>query len=117
MGEWCPAVGWVSMVYSFDPMVHFDSSLERAYFREIARAPRLDGSDVLHHHSNYGTVAPNCDWAQNPGSWGDMPTERMRGFAAEAGLEVAFQRLRGIADGCGLEDLDAFTVLRLPTLA
>ncbi|KEF41454.1 MAG: hypothetical protein ER33_11345 [Cyanobium sp. CACIAM 14] len=48
---------------------------------------------------------------------GEMTAERMRGFAAEAGLDVAFQRLSGIADGWGLEDLDAFTVLRQPTLA
>jgi hypothetical protein len=47
----------------------------------------------------------------------DMTAERMRGFAAEAGLDEAFQRLSGIADGWGLQDLDAFTVLRRPALA
>ncbi len=41
----------------------------------------------------------------------------MRVFAAEAGLDVAFQRHSGIADGWGLEDLDALTVLRRPALA
>lgn len=105
-----------SLVYSFDSMVHFDTSVVRAYVREIARVLRPGGSAFL-HHSNYGTVAPNSDWAHNPGNRSDMTAERMRGFAAEAGLDVAFQRLSGIADGWGLEDLDAFTVLRRPALA
>lgn len=105
-----------TMVYSFDSMVHFDSSVVRAYVHEIARVLRPGGSAFL-HHSNYGTVAPNSDWAHNPGNRSDMTAERMRGFAAEAGLDVAFQRLSGIADGWGLEDLDAFTVLHRPVLA
>jgi SAM-dependent methyltransferase len=106
----------LTLVYSFDSMVHFDSSVVRAYVHEIARVLRPGGSAFL-HHSNYGTVAPNSDWAHNPGNRSDMTAERMRGFAAEAGLDVAFQRLSGIADGWGLEDLDAFTVLRRPALA
>ncbi|WP_216913390.1 hypothetical protein [Synechococcus sp. CCAP 1479/13] len=104
------------MVYSFASMVHFDSSLVRAYFHEMSRFPRPGDSAFL-HHSNYGTVPPNCDWAHNPGNRSDMRAERLRGFAAEAGHEVAFQRLMGIADGWGLEDLDAFNVLPLPSLA
>lgn len=105
-----------TLVYSFDSMVHFDSSVVRAYVHEIARVLKPGGSAFL-HHSNYGTVAPNSDWAHNHGNRSDMTAERMRGFAAEAGLDVAFQRLSGIADGWGLEDLDAFTVLRRPALA
>ncbi len=105
-----------SLVYTFDSMVHFDSSVVRAYVHEIARVLRPGGSAFL-HHSNYGTVAPNSDWAHNPGNRSDMTAERMRGFAEEASLDVAFQRLSGIADGWGLEDLDAFTVLRRPALA
>ncbi len=108
--------GSLTLVYSFDSMVHFDSSVVRAYVHEIARVLRPGGSAFL-HHSNYGTVAPNSDWAHNPGNRSDMTADRMRGFAAEAGLDVAFQRLSGIADGWGLEDLDAFTVLRRPALA
>jgi SAM-dependent methyltransferase len=106
----------LTLVYSFDSMVHFDSSVVRAYVHEVARVLRPGGSAFL-HHSNYGTVAPNSDWAHNPGNRSDMTAERMREFAAEAGLDVAFQRLSGIADGWGLEDLDAFTVLRRPALA
>jgi ubiquinone/menaquinone biosynthesis C-methylase UbiE len=108
--------GSLTMVYSFDSMVHFDSSVVRAYVHEVARVLRPSGSAFL-HHSNYGTVAPNSDWAHNPGNRSDMTAELMRGFAAEAGLDVAFQRLSGIADGWGQEDLDAFTVLRRPALA
>ena len=105
-----------TLVYSFDSMVHFDSSVVRAYVHEIARVLRPGGSAFL-HHSNYGTVAPNSYWAHNPGNRSDMTAERMREFAEEAGLDVAFQRLSGIADGWGLEDLDAFTVLSRPALA
>ena len=102
-----------TLVYSFDSMVHFDSSVVKAYLHEIARVLRPGGSAFL-HHSNYGTVAPNSDWAHNPGNRSDMTAERMRAFASEAGLEVMFQRLSGLADGWGLEDLDAFSVLRRP---
>jgi len=102
-----------TLVYSFDSMVHFDSSVVKAYVHEIARVLRPGGSAFL-HHSNYGTVAPNSDWAHNPGNRSDMTAERMRAFASEAGLEVTFQRLSGLADGWGLEELDAFSVLRRP---
>lgn len=102
-----------TLVYSFDSMVHFDSIVVKAYVHEIARVLRPGGSAFL-HHSNYGTVAPNSDWAHNPGNRSDMTAERMRTFASEAGLEVTFQRLSGLADGWGLEDLDAFSVLQRP---
>jgi SAM-dependent methyltransferase len=102
-----------TLVYSFDSMVHFDSSVVKAYVHEISRVLRPGGSAFL-HHSNYGTVAPNSDWAHNPGNRSDMTAERMRAFASEAGLEVTFQRLSGLADGWGLEELDAFSVLRRP---
>ncbi len=43
-----------------------------------------------------------------------MSAELMRQYAGEAGLEIAFQRLSGMADGWGMDELDCFTVVRRP---
>jgi SAM-dependent methyltransferase len=108
--------GSVTLVYTFDSMVHFDKAVVRDYVLEIFRVLSPGGSAFL-HHSNYGTIAPNSDWAHNPGNRSDMTAELMRAYAQEAGLEIAFQRLSGMADGWGMDDLDAFTILRKPLTA
>lgn len=103
----------VTLVYSFDSMVHFDKLVVRDYVLDIVRVLRPGGCAFL-HHSNFGAFAPNSDWARNIGSRSDMTAMLMRDYAAEAGLLVRFQRLSGLADGWGLEDLDCLTVLERP---
>lgn len=105
----------ITLVYTFDSMVHFDKVVVRDYVQEILRVLKPGGSAFL-HHSNYGSVAPNSDWAHNPGSRSDMTAELMCRYADEAGLIVSFQRLSGMADGWGQDDLDAFTVLQKPLM-
>ena len=103
----------ISLVYSFDSMVHFDKLVVRDYVSEIARVLAPGGAAFL-HHSNYGSFSPDSDWAHNVGTRSDMSAELMRQYAAENSLEVAFQRLSGTADGWGMDDLDCFTILRRP---
>lgn len=100
----------ISLVYSWDSMVHFDKLVVRAYMREIARVLQRGGGAFL-HTSNYGALAPNSDWTRNHGNRSDMTADLLRLFAEEAGLTVKFQRLSGKADGRSVDDLDCLTLL------
>jgi len=104
----------ITHVYSFDSMVHFDKLVVKDYVGEIARILHPAGTAFL-HHSNFGAFEPNSDWAHNVGTRSDMSAELMLAYAAEVGLDVAFQRLSGMADGWGMDDLDCFSILRKPT--
>lgn len=103
----------ISFVYTWDSMVHFDKLVVRDYVREVFRVLKPGGSAFL-HHSNYGTVAPDSSWTKNHGNRSDMTAELMRQYAQEAGLDIKFQRLSGIADGWGIDDLDCLTLLTKP---
>jgi hypothetical protein len=94
-------------------MVHFDKLVVRDYVAEIARILKPGGSAFL-HHSNYGSVAPDSDWASNPGTRSDMSAALMRDYATAAGLEVVRQELQGRAQGWGMDDLDCASILRKP---
>lgn len=100
----------ISFVYSWDSMVHFDRAVIRAYLREIKRVLESGGSAFL-HHSNFGSVSPNSDWRKNHGSRSDMTAELMQEYAEDVGLRVKFQRLSGMADGWGIDNLDCLTLL------
>ena len=106
----------ISFVYSWDFMVHFDKLVVRDYVHEVFRVLKPGGSAFL-HHSNYGTVAPDSSWTKNHGNRSDMTAALMCQYAQEAGLKIKFQRLSGIADGWGIDDLDCLTLLTKPAQA
>lgn len=106
--------GSLTFVYSWDAMVHFDKLVVRDYVHDIARVLAPGGTSFL-HHSNFGAIAPNSNWAANHGSRSDMTAALMVDYAAEAGLSVKFQRLSGRADGWGMDDLDCLTLLQKPS--
>lgn len=103
----------ISFVYTWDSMVHFDKLVVRDYVLEVFRVLKPGGSAFL-HHSNYGTVAPDSSWTKNHGNRSDMTAQLMRQYAQEAGLSIKFQRLSGIADGWGIDDLDCLTLVTKP---
>ena len=103
----------VTFGYSWDSMVHFDKLVVQDYVREFARVLKPGGTAFL-HHSNYGEVAPNSNWASNHGNRSDMTAGLMRDYARQSGLSMKFQRLSGLADGWGIEDLDCLSLLRKP---
>lgn len=103
----------LSLVYTWDSMVHFDKLIVRDYVQEIARVLQPGGSAFL-HHSNYGAVAPHSDWASNPGTRSDMSAVLMQDYAAAAGLTVLRQELQGRAEGWGIDELDCASILRKP---
>lgn len=100
----------ITFVYSFDSMVSFDkgyvSILAGIYYRVMKPGPRIL------HHSNYGTIKPNSDWAQNPGNRSDVSASLFAKYCTEVGLEVTDQRLHGLAEGRGIEGLDCVTLIR-----
>jgi SAM-dependent methyltransferase len=101
----------ISLVYSWDSMVHFDKLIVRDYLQEIKRILIPGGSAFL-HHSNYGAISPNSDWAHNVGTRSDMSADLMKTFASEVGLDVSNQFLQGRKEGWGLDDLDCVSILR-----
>jgi len=112
-GDSLPFIGdeTITFVYSFDSMVHFDKTIVRAYLLEFCRVMKPGATGFL-HHSNYGTVKPNSDWAQNPGNRSDVSASIFANYCAELGLEVIDQRLHGLAEGRGIEGLDCVTLIR-----
>jgi SAM-dependent methyltransferase len=107
------AGGSVSFVYTWDSMVHFDKLVVRDYVHDVFRVLKPGGTAFL-HHSNYGTVAPDSSWTKNHGNRSDMTAELMREYAQDAGLTIKFQRLSGMADGWGMDDLDCLSLLAKP---
>jgi ubiquinone/menaquinone biosynthesis C-methylase UbiE len=101
----------LTLVYSWDSMVHFDKLVVRDYVLDIRRVLKPGGSAFL-HHSNFGAVSPDSDWAHNVGTRSDMSAALMREYAAEAGLEVVSQHIQGRKEGWGTDDLDCASVLR-----
>jgi SAM-dependent methyltransferase len=104
--------GSISLVYTWDSMVHFDKLVVKDYVNDICRVLKPGGSAFL-HHSNYGATAPDSDWAHNTGTRSDMSSELMRSYAREAGLEVVRQDIQGLKEGWGIDGLDCVSVLRL----
>jgi SAM-dependent methyltransferase len=105
----------VSFVYSFDSVVHFDKLVVRQYVHEFARV-LIEGGTGFIHHSNYGTVKPDSDWAQNHGSRSDVTAELFASYCEEAGLKVLSQKIHGIAEGRGIDGLDCVTIFRKPAI-
>jgi len=103
----------ISFVYSWDSMVHFDKLIVADYTKEIARVLIPGGSAFL-HHSNYGSISPDSDWAKNLGTRSDMSAELMTLYAQDCGLEVLEQKILGTEHGWGADGLDCISLLRKP---
>jgi ubiquinone/menaquinone biosynthesis C-methylase UbiE len=100
----------ITLGYSWDSMVHFDKLVVRDYLFEFVRILKRGGRVFL-HHSNYGALKPNSDWAFNRGARSDVSSELFRQYAEEAGLRIISQRL---FPSSGLDDLDCITVVEWP---
>jgi hypothetical protein len=103
----------LTLVYSWDPMVHFDKLIVRDYLADIARVLKPGGSAFL-HHSNCGAVSPDSNWASNPGTRSDMSADLMKEFAAGSGLTVISRHIQVRAEGWGMDGPDCASILRKP---
>jgi SAM-dependent methyltransferase len=101
----------ISLVYTWDSMVHFDKLIVRDYLNEIKRVLKVGGTAFL-HHSNYGEKAPDSNWANNSGTRSDMSGTLMRQYSEDVGLEVIAQKIQGRAEGWGEDGLDCVSILR-----
>jgi SAM-dependent methyltransferase len=101
----------ITLVYSWDTMVHFDKLVVRDYVREIARVLRPSGHAFL-HYSNQGTENPNGDCIDNHGHRGDMTADQFKSYAEESALTIVSHRLSGRNDGWGRDNLDCLSLVR-----
>ncbi len=104
----------ISFIYSFDSMVHFDKLVVKDYLGEFKRV-MLPNAVGFVHHSNYGAIRPNSDWATNYGTRSDMSAKLFSGYCEEIGLRVVSQRLLGLQDWIGMEGLDCISIFRKPS--
>lgn len=76
----------VTLVYSFDSMVHFDSDIVRAYLREFARVLKPGGCGFC-HHSNYAG-SPFGSFTESPHWRNFMTRELFAHYCHKEGLTV-----------------------------
>jgi SAM-dependent methyltransferase len=93
--------GDVTLVYSFDAMVHFDSDVIRAYLCDTRRVLTPGGRGFF-HHSNY---SGGHDWRTNPSSRNFMTKELFAHYALKEGLNILSQRVINWGNSAGIDCL------------
>ena len=81
----------MTLVYTFDSMVHFDSDVVREYLKEFRRVLRPGGHGFC-HHSNY-TGSPGGDFTKSPHWRNFMSKELFAHYCAKEGLTILEQRV------------------------
>jgi ubiquinone/menaquinone biosynthesis C-methylase UbiE len=102
----------ISLLYSFDSMVHFDSDVIRAYLPEFFRVLKPGGRAFI-HHSNY-TENPTGDFRNNPHWRNYMSKSLFAHYASRAGFNVARQQI--IDWGLQLDDWWNITEIQYPSM-
>ena len=95
----------VTLFYSFDAMVHFDSDVVRAYLAE-ARRVMAPGARAFLHHSNH---TGGEDWLQAPHCRNFMSQALFAHYARKEGLRVLRQ---DVMDWGGVPALDCISLLQ-----
>lgn len=76
----------ISLVYSWDSMVHFERSVVAQYVKEFARVMQ-PGAWGFVHHSNYGTTSDDPDIERAPHLRSNLTAELFGRYCRESGLE------------------------------
>jgi SAM-dependent methyltransferase len=100
----------VTLVYSFDAMVHFDSDVVRAYLKEFGRILKPGGFGFC-HYSNY-TEKPTSSYRETSHWRNFMSRELFEHYAWKEGLSPIQSELQDW-DGSG-RNLDAITLFQKP---
>lgn len=98
----------LTLVYSWDSMMHFDKLILLDYAGDIMRALTFSGSTLL-HHSNRGGQAPDSNWATNSGKRSDVSGKLIRDYAADFARDHVMQDNQ---DGFGSAGFDCDSILR-----
>jgi SAM-dependent methyltransferase len=99
----------ITMIYSWDSMVHFDKEVVKLYTKEFARVLAPGGKGFV-HHSNYGHISQSSDWLSHPHNRSNMTDELFAQYVRDNGMEIVSQELLD----WDLKDLDCISVFRKP---
>ena len=100
----------VTLVYSFDSMVHFDSDVIRAYLAEFRRVLKPGGRGFCHHSNYIGN--PCGDFRKHKGWRNFMSRELFAHYCAKEGLVVIRSKLIDWVD----PEVDCFTLFERPNV-
>jgi len=100
----------VSLIYSFDSIVHFDSEVVRLYMPEFYRVLKPGGYGFC-HHSNFtgnagGAINDNPHWRNY------MSKELFAYYCTEVGFQIVQSKT---IDWGGYSNLDCLTLFQKPT--
>ena len=101
--------GYITFMYSWDSMVHFDKLVIRDYIREFGRT-LSSGAAGFVHHSNYGRISQSSDWKSHPYYRSNMTKELFVEYCSENKLNVVFQKVFD----WGEKDLDCISIFEKP---
>ncbi len=104
------ADGSVTLVYSWDAVVHMDRTVVAAYLREFARV-LVPGGHGFVHHSHWGSREPASRFQENPSWRSNGSRESFAEDAAAAGLLIVSQEL---LDWDGVPELDCISIFQRP---
>lgn len=97
----------VTLVYSFDAMVHFNPDVVQSYLNDTYRTLKPGGRGFFHHSNFTG----GKDWKTNPGSRNYMSKAIFADYAKVAGLSLLDQR---VIDWGQRPQLDCLTLVEKP---
>lgn len=102
----------ITLVYSWDAVVHFDAPVIQRYVREFARIMR-PGARGFIHHSNYAAIKPDGgdNWLENPHWRSKFSGAMFREFCEQCGLHI--ERQDTFAWG-NVPNLDCISVFSKP---
>ncbi len=99
----------ITLVYTFDSMVHFDSDVVKEYLKEFYRVLKPEGHCFCHHSNYVGN--PEGDLDRSPHRRNFMSKELFAHYSLKAGLQIVEQKVIDWGDYPGL---DCFTLLTKP---
>ena len=99
----------ISLVYSFDSMVHFDNEVIKEYLKEFQRILTPSGGCFCHHSNYIGN--PGGDFKHSPHWRNFMSKELFTHYSIKAGLKVIDQKIISWGD---IPFLDCLSVLSKP---
>jgi ubiquinone/menaquinone biosynthesis C-methylase UbiE len=100
--------GSISMIYSWDSMVHCSKEVMHSYIREFGRVLRVDGFGFI-HHSNFGEASSKRSFKENPHWRTDMSKPLFLQYCGRSGLRCVEQKVIDWVEARNLDCVSTFT--------